>query len=757
MNDVSPGKAPGHRGTMVEVSASQHEGSGDASLTRSTIGFLRRLAWEVEVLPGEVILRRGQPGKAFYVVLEGVVEVSLEGADGRKLSLARLEEGATFGELSVLRGAPVSADVIAVTRAKLLAYPPDQLEAALAERPSLRNKLMQRMAGSLSRSVETTWDFYQRSEVLSALVAGGPEGPALMSSLAGMKVLLRRLDTIALTDDPVLLIGEEGTGKQEACRRIHRTSARGDGPLIVLDCGRLDDGKSLDLLVGTVPCTTDGDALPRGLGALHLAHGGTLVLRNLEVLSPGDQAALAEKLHSFQGQQTPAYPDLRLIGTVLPPERHDRPMVIALEQCFPALVELPPLRKRRRDIPVLARRFLREAKTSEERLSLSAEHILMSLPYRHRNVSELKDVVDLAVRCSGEGMIRAEHVFSNAGGSVVPGLEMKAPLPLKKWVLSGRIAQLRAVVAAGFLGVVFLALFEFRGQSGRVANAAVWSLWEPAVFGLFLLVGRVWCTVCPLATVGQLARRLRCFGYNRPQWLRGAGPWLASAGFMTILWVEAVFQMPANPRNSAFLLIGLFGAAALAAVVFERDVWCRDLCPLGYLGATLAPAAPLFISARPEVCSAGCLTHECFKGCGDVPGCQVFHHPQQAADAHNCRLCMDCLRTCPNEAPALRLRPPLVGIRHAGDSSVNLVPFALALLPLTLLFAALARGSLRLSPEALAGVGCLSIGSAVVSWSLLKGMIRGAVPLRRVVAARLALSLAVPAWGALMCTGSPGT
>ena len=159
----------------------------------------------------------------------------------------------------------------------------------------------------------------------------------LVSKSSRMRGILRRLDALTSEDGPVLLVGEEGTGLIEAARRVHDASDRRRGPLIVMDCRRLEIGRGVDLLVGTVPCSTDLDALPQGMGALNLAHGGTLVLRNLDCLPADDQAVFASKLKA--AVIGVSVTDVRIVATAGPLDGIDHSLEPALREFFPKTVE----------------------------------------------------------------------------------------------------------------------------------------------------------------------------------------------------------------------------------------------------------------------------------------------------------------------------------------------------------------------------------------------------------------------------------
>jgi hypothetical protein len=156
------------------------------------------------------------------------------------------------------------------------------------------------------------------------------------------------------------------------------------------------------------------------------------------------------------------------------------------------------------------------------------------------------------------------------------------------------------------------------------------------------------------------------------------------------------------------------------------------------------------VVARRQVCAAACSTHECYRGNGTVAGCTVFHHPQLAAEAHRCKLCLDCLRSCPHASTGLVLRPPLASAWRLGASQGSIAPFALALTGLAPLFLAASTGGRLGEPALLAAAAVAVVAAAAVATSLLPTLIGPPHPDRRAIVDRLATGLAIIAWGPLM-------
>jgi transcriptional regulator with AAA-type ATPase domain len=722
------------------------QGPSSVLLGSDTLSFLRIRGVEAKFPEGERIIQRGQQGKAFYVVLEGEVEVRLEHGDGTHLPLARLSAGASFGELSALRGTPASADVVAVNSVRLLAYPAEHLSAALSECESLRRKVMANLADNLQRATSSTWELFKHAKVLSSH-GEGAESFQMVAASARMRGIRKQINQLADGSQPVVVTGGPGTGKLLAALVMHQSSPRADGPLIVIDCAQLPRGGAIRPLFGS-DLRAESEQV-EGLGAVHLAHGGTIILRNLERLAEDDQQVLASHLEQRRSTDEQVFPDIRLVATARRPEQIIEPLRAIL--CD--LVELPALAERRRDILPLARHILQGTAEGEpQELSSGAEHALLERTYQHHNVAELKEVVELAARCAGGPELRAEHIFSGIShddrtfGWALPGKDRLRQLLRRGW-----LQGLRWLVLVSFVAVIGICLVAGDSRLGKVANGIIWSAWEPVVFALFLLVGSVWCTVCPLSMAGRLMQRLGSLRRPAPSWSRRHGPWLAAFGFLLIIWVELRFHAVANPVVSALLLIGLIAAPVVLSAIYRREVWCRDLCPLGRLAEVLAPAAPLAVAARRSVCASSCTTHDCFKGNDRVSGCTVYHHPQQANESHRCKICLDCLAACPNDSVSLYLRPPLQGAWKLDDSATRLIPFATGVLVLTVAMLAIQQIGWLQQPLVLTVVAVSGLLAGILLGAILT-MVTGANhdPATAAAAPRLAIALMVLGWGVLM-------
>jgi len=726
-------------------------------LNEEAVDYLKAEGRELSFETGDRIVRRGDPGCAFYVVLSGEAEVRLEGDGGQTLPLKRLGPGHSFGEMSLLRNKAVSADVVALGPVRVLAYPGDLFSGALARCEPLRAGLMARMARDLEETSFDTWSFFQRAEALNLLMRREVGGGKLVARSGHMRRAVRGLKEMAAKPGPVLIVGEPGAGKLFLAGQLHEAAHGADAPFIVVDCRRLAGESDVErVLFGT-----SGRALEkgrvRGAGVLHLAHGGTLALRHVEALSGEAQEALAAYLEAQGMAGEGLFPDARVVATagknseaMLGNGTMTRGLAALLSR---RTLTMPRLADRRNDILPLARLFLSERSDGRGlKLSTDAEHRLLSQKYQHRNAAELREAVELAALFAEGGEIHAECIFTGPKDEGSPTEVDLGKVPFVRRLVQGRaIGAARFVVLLSFLGIAAAAVVAGRTVTGRWANGLIWGLWEPAVILLFLFFGHIWCTVCPLSTAGRAVQRVVCLSRPPPKWVKRFGLGLGILGFFLIVWTERIFHMTENPVASGVLLLSLTGLAVAFCMAYQREVWCRYVCPLGLLAASYSLPASLHVRANPSVCATYCTTHECFKGTDKAEGCSVYHHPLYVGESHLCKLCLNCLRVCPHQSTRLYARPPLQAVWRWGGFSEALTPFALAVFLFAPVMLA-AQGSGWIATSAgLTIMGVLAVLAGVLlSWrmpSILAG--QDGKP-DHGVASRTAFALLVLAWGPLM-------
>ncbi|MHB8835711.1 MAG: cyclic nucleotide-binding domain-containing protein [Candidatus Methylomirabilia bacterium] len=736
----------------------EHLGAAAVALTTEIVAYLRRAGVEVAADTDAVLVRRGAPGVAFWAILEGLVEVRLTGEDGVQLPLSRMGAGSTFGEMALITGEPVSADVVALTPVRLLRYPAERFSCALGECAPLRALVLARLAANLRDTSTDVWNFSQQARALNVLMGPHRETGPVVAESGAMKAVCAAIADRAQDGSPVLVSGDPGSGKLFVAAKIYEAAARPGAPFIAVDCRTLDASEAMRFLFGSAhgllgkDTREDGGSLRR-YGALQLAHGGTLVLRQAQELPRPVQEACGRYAHARRVVGLD-YPAARLVVTTdLPPATFARRVDAGLAASLDgAAVLVPRLHERRRDIVPLARLFLAERVAHGARgLGLAAEHALLSQRYAHRNAAELREAIEMAAVISDEPQIRAEHIFTGPKGEgTVQEIDLTRFALVRRLTSPQVLGTLRAVVFASFAAIIAVSLLRSGDRVGAIANAATWGLWEPALFVVFLCVGRVWCTVCPLSTAGRLAARIKSFGIAPGGRLKNFSGWFIITGFVLIIWSEHAFHMTENPRAAGFLLLALFAAAIASAVIWRRESWCRYLCPLGNLGAIYALPAVLTVRSNPSVCATMCTTHECFKGSSARPGCPVFHHPLYASEAHACKQCYECLRVCPHGSARLYLRLPLQSVWAQPDVGGALVPFALFLFFFAPAMLASQGGTWAATHAGFLTTAAGALLATVGAKALLPRLLAAGSDPEPTLSTRVAFSLLVLAWGPAM-------
>lgn len=233
---------------------------------------------------------------------------------------------------------------------------------------------------------------------------------------------------------------------------------------------------------------------------------------------------------------------------------------------------------------------------------------------------------------------------------------------------------LQALGAIVFGYVIYIGLFGSPLPGKNFASALTWTLWWPGVVFTFILIGRAWCSVCPLGALSAAAQR---FGLGKafPRVVRGVG--LSIFLFVLVTWSNHYFKIVTNPRATAwFMALWLFLALAVG-FIFERRSWCRYACPIGALFGVYSMTSLLELRPKRDVC-ARCGSPRCLTGDGKEEGCPTGEFPGNMSSNRNCIYCMKCLKTCPNDSLALRWRKPwkeLANIRRplAGEALLAVV------------------------------------------------------------------------------------
>ena len=209
------------------------------------------------------------------------------------------------------------------------------------------------------------------------------------------------------TNASVLITGESGTGKELVAQAIHQASTRKNAPFVAVNCAAIPDALMESELFGHERGAFTG-ALTRRQGCFELADRGTLFLDEIAEMTPAMQAkllrALQERRFRIVGGTDEKSVDIRVIAAT----NVDTKKAIAdgklREDLFYRLnvigIQLPPLRERTDDIPLLVDAFIREFAAANQKPVVGTDAAAMDRLMRHRwpgNVRELRNVIERGV------------------------------------------------------------------------------------------------------------------------------------------------------------------------------------------------------------------------------------------------------------------------------------------------------------------------------------------------------------------------
>lgn len=264
------------------------------------------------------------------------------------------------------------------------------------------------------------------------------EGRSRVGELVSRSRLMQRvfevLPSISSSPSTVLIQGETGTGKELLARTIHDLSPRAKGPFIAVSCGALPDTLLESELFGHKAGAFTG-AMRDKPGRFALARGGTLFLDEIGEVSPAVQIrllrVLQERTFDPLGSTRTEVTDARIMAATNRDLKGLTQQGLFREDLYYRInvirLELPPLRRRKEDIPLLVEQFVERFNRIQDRkvrgVAAQALSLLMANDWPG-NVRELQNVIERSFVLCGDDWIGIEHLpeeLTGGASGVIPG------------------------------------------------------------------------------------------------------------------------------------------------------------------------------------------------------------------------------------------------------------------------------------------------------------------------------------------------
>jgi DNA-binding NtrC family response regulator len=342
------------------------------------------------------------------------------------------------------------------------------------EKPWRNEKLLATINSvvKLSQSKQEVKQLQDRQKLLSADM--DQQFTEMVGESPGMKKVFQTIDKVAKTDADILILGENGTGKELVARAIHRQSQRAEEVFISVDLGAVPESLFESELFGHKKGSFT-DAKEDRTGRFEAANGGTLFLDEIGNIPLQSQSKLLTVLQNREvvriGSVQPTPINIRLVcATNVPLYEKVREKTFRQDLLYrinTVEIHLPPLRERVTDIPLLAEHFLKmyARKYQKPNLKFAADTVKKLQAYNWPgNIRELRHAVERAIiLCDGDQLepndFMLQNLIEEEGETALPSYNLD---DLEKWAVQKSMTRHQGNItrAAEELGLTRAALYR---------------------------------------------------------------------------------------------------------------------------------------------------------------------------------------------------------------------------------------------------------------------------------------------------------
>lgn len=319
-------------------------------------------------------------------------------------------------------------------------------------KPWENEKLQTTIANAVSLSTEKRKVRQLQSKQRTITAAVDSQYPAIIGNATPMREILQMVDKISGTDADILILGENGTGKEVIARNIHRKSNRADEVFISVDLGALSELLFESELFGHKKGAFT-DAKEDRVGRIEAANGGTLFLDEIGNLSLPLQSKLLTFLQSRQvtrvGTNNPIDVDVRIICATncnlqkLVKQNQFREDL--LYRINTVEITIPPLRERSDDILLLSNHYLKSYSKKYQKNILPIDNTLESHLQKHNwpgNVRELQHAIERAVIMNESGVLTInDFQFLSSDNNKNPSFDNYNLEAVEAWAIKNAIKK----------------------------------------------------------------------------------------------------------------------------------------------------------------------------------------------------------------------------------------------------------------------------------------------------------------------------